>query len=148
MKTGTNGIQLIENFEGFSSLPYLDSVGVPTIGYGSTYYNNGAKVALSDPAITTLTAVSILQYHLGNIEQTLNSIIKVPITQNQFDSLVSFCYNLGVGALEQSTLLKKLNVNPNDPTIEQEFMKWVNAGGHILPGLQMRRQKEANLYFQ
>jgi lysozyme len=69
------------------------------------------------------------------------------ITQNQFNALVSFAYNLGAQSLKGSTLLKKVNANPNDPTIAVEFLKWVNAGGRKVAGLVRRREAEANLYF-
>jgi lysozyme len=69
------------------------------------------------------------------------------INQNQFDALVSFCYNVGPGNLKSSTLLKKVNANPNDPTIRTEFLKWNKGGGKVLAGLTRRRTAEANLYF-
>ena len=68
------------------------------------------------------------------------------INQNQFDALVSFCYNLGVNAFEGSTLRRLINANPNDPNIPAQFERWDNAGGKQLPGLYTRRVKEAQLY--
>ena len=81
-------------------------------------------------------------------KEILSGLPTTIINQNQYDALVSFAYNLGVGALLKSTLFKKLKVNPNDPSIRTEFMRWVNAGGKRLTGLVRRREAEANLYFK
>lgn len=146
-KTGQKGLKLIKEFEGFRSKPYLCSAGVPTIGYGATYYPGGKKVTLNDQPITEEYAVQLLSTMLDTFEKAVDSFCRDDINQDQFDALVSFAYNLGNGSLKSSTLLKKVNANPNDPTIRDEFMKWVNAGGKKLPGLIRRRQAEADLYF-
>jgi len=146
-KTGQKGLKLIKEFEGFRSKPYLCSANVPTIGYGATYYPSGKKVTLNDQPITEEYAVQLLSTMLDTFEKAVDSFCRDDINQDQFDALVSFAYNLGNGSLKSSTLLKKVNANPNDPTIRDEFMKWVNAGGKKLPGLVRRRQAEADLYF-
>lgn len=146
-KTGQKGLKLIKEFEGFRSKPYLCSANVPTIGYGATYYPGGKKVTLNDQPITEEYAVQLLSTMLDTFEKAVDSFCRDDINQDQFDALVSFAYNLGAGNLKSSTLLKKVNANPNDPTIRDEFMKWVNAGGKKLPGLIRRRQAEADLYF-
>lgn len=146
-KTGQKGLKLIKEFEGFRSKPYLCSANVPTVGYGATYYPNGKKVTLNDQPITEEYAVQLLSTMLDTFEKAVDSFCRDDINQDQFDALVSFAYNLGNGSLKSSTLLKKVNANPNDPTIRDEFMKWVNAGGKKLPGLVRRRQAEADLYF-
>jgi lysozyme len=120
---------------------------VPTIGYGNTFYENGSKVTLKDQAITEARATELLEWSLNKFEQYVDSYCIDSITQNQFDALVSFCYNLGPANLKASTLLKKVNKDPNDPTIRAEFMKWNKAGGRALAGLTRRREAEANLYF-
>jgi lysozyme len=84
---------------------------------------------------------------LTQFEQYVDSFCIDTITQNQFDALVSFCYNVGPSNLKSSTLLKKVNLNPNDPTIKNEFLKWNRGGGKVLDGLTRRRQAEADLYF-
>lgn len=147
MKTSQKGIDLIKQFESFRSKPYLCPAGVPTIGYGATYYPNGNKVRLSDPAITQREAESVLQFQLRHYENAVNRYVQVTITQNQFDALVSFTYNVGISAFKNATLLKKLNRNPNDPAIKREFSKWVRANRRVLKGLQRRRIAESNLYF-
>jgi len=141
------GVDLIKSFEGLRLKPYLCSAKVPTIGYGNTFYENGSKVTLKDEAITEARATELLEWSLKKFEQYVDSYCIDSINQNQFDALVSFCYNLGPANLKSSTLLKKVNKDPNDPTIRAEFMKWNKAGGRALVGLTRRREAEANLYF-
>ncbi|MFD1770856.1 lysozyme [Sphingobacterium suaedae] len=148
MKTGNKGLSLIKSFEGFYSKPYLDPVGIPTIGYGVIKYPNGKKVTIKDAPITEETASDLLAQLLEQAyEKEVSRLVKVPLNQNQFDALVSFTYNLGSSNLSKSTLLKKVNKNPCDPTIANEFSKWVNAGGKKLAGLVRRRKAESDLYF-
>lgn len=147
MKTSEKGIALIKKYEGFESRPYLDAVGVPTIGFGATHYGNGTKVRMSDKSITETVASELLVKMLVGYENTVKMLVQKPINQNQFDALVSFVYNLGGVNLSKSTLLKKINIDPNDKTIAAEFMKWVNAGGNPLKGLIRRREEESKLYF-
>lgn len=147
-KTGQAGIDLIKRFEGFRSKPYKCPAGVPTIGYGATFYPNKKKVTMADPAISEEEATELLENMLVSFEQYVDSYAIDTLTQNQFDALVSFCYNLGPANLKASTLLKKVNLNPNDETIRAEFMKWTKAGGKTLKGLVTRRTAEADLYFK
>jgi lysozyme len=147
-KTSNKGIDLIKSFEGFKSKPYKCSAGVPTIGYGATFYpSTNEKVTLQDKEISELQAVELLQNMLTGYEKSVDSFCRDDINQNQFDALVSFAYNLGSNSLKNSTLLKKVNLNPNDESIKLEFMKWVKAGGQTLKGLVRRREAEATLYF-
>lgn len=146
-KIGQKGLDLIKSFEGLYLKPYLCPANVPTIGYGNTFYENGKKVTLKDPIITESRAIELLMSELGMYEQKVDSYCIDTINQNQFDALVSFCYNVGPGNLKSSTLLKKVNANPNDPTIRTEFLKWNKGGGKVLAGLTRRRTAEANLYF-
>lgn len=143
-----NGIELITRFEGFRSKPYLDPVGVATIGYGTTFYpDSGKKVLMTDKPITEETARYYLKLVCINFGNEIQKYITKGINQNQFDALVSFSYNVGVGAFKSSTLLKRINNNPNDPDIRRQFLRWINAGGKQLPGLVRRREAEADLYF-
>lgn len=146
MKINNTGIQLIKSFEGCLLNAYLDSVQVPTIGYGATFYEDGTKVKLGDK-ITQERANELLEWHITHFAKPLQKLIKVELNDNQFSALVSFAFNLGIGALSKSTLLKKVNANPNDKTIENEFMRWVSAGGKKLNGLVRRRTAESKLYF-
>lgn len=146
-KLSQKGLDLIKQFEGLSLTPYLCPANIVTIGYGNTYYPNGNKVKLTDPAITQIVAESFLKHSLSTYEKAVDSFCRDDISQSQFDALVSFAYNLGTGALQKSTLIKKVNANPKDLTIKDEFLKWNKANGRVLAGLTKRRQAEANLYF-
>jgi len=146
MKTSQEGINLIKSFESCRLEAYLDSVNVATIGWGSTRYADGTKVKIGD-VISQKGADDLFLLTLPKFETSVTSLVKSQINQHQFDALVSFTYNLGALALSGSTLLKKVNINPNDPSILQEFQKWIYAGSKQLPGLVRRRQAEANLYF-
>lgn len=148
IKTGKAGIDLIKEFEGFRSKPYLDAVGVPTIGYGATHYADGRKVKMTDKPITEAEASILLQDMLKQYEKAVLDNVTSKINQNQFDALVSFTYNLGVANFKKSTLLKKVNANPMDLTISHEFLRWNRAGGKVLAGLTRRRKAEAELYFK
>lgn len=147
MRLDLNGYNLIKGFEGLSLKPYLCSANVPTIGYGTTYYENGTKVTMHDAVITKERAFDLLKTNADRFATKVSNLVHKPITQNQFNSLVSFAYNVGSGAFASSTLLKKINVNPNDASIKYEFLKWNKAGGRVVNGLTTRRQKEAELYF-
>lgn len=147
-KASNNLIELIKKFEGFSNIPYLCPANVATIGYGSTRYANGLKVTLKDSPISELQAIELLKDTLKQYEQAVDAYCRDDINQNQFDALVDFAYNCGNGNLKSSTLLKKVNANPNDITIGLEFAKWNKGGGKILNGLVKRRAAESELYFR
>jgi len=147
-KVSKSALDLIKKFEGFCAQPYLCPANVPTIGYGSTFYEYGAKVKIDDPAITEERSTQLLLHVLTTFEKHVDTYTRDDITQSQFDALVCFAYNVGVGALKSSTLLKKVNTNPLDPTIRDEFLKWNKAAGKALRGLTKRRESEAELYFK
>jgi lysozyme len=146
-KISQKGLDLIKRFEGLSLKPYLCPASIPTIGYGNTYYTDGKKVKLTDPSITQAKAEELLKFLIKSYEKSVDSFCRDDISQHQFDALTSFAYNCGVNNLQSSTLLKKVNLNPNDPTIRAEFMKWNKGAGKVLAGLTKRRQAEADLYF-
>jgi lysozyme len=146
-KLSQKGLDLIKQFEGLSLKPYVCSGGINTIGFGNTYYTNGNKVKLTDPPITKQQAEELLKFSLSTYEKAVDSFCRDDISQGNFDALVSISYNIGVGALQKSTLIKKVNANPKDVTIADEFLKWNKANGKVLAGLTKRRQAEANLYF-
>lgn len=147
MKVNNAGIQLIKSFEGCLLNAYLDSVKVPTIGYGATFFKDGSKVKIGDK-ITQDKADELLAWHIQEFADGIKKLIKVELNDNQFSALVSFVFNLGIGNLSKSTLLKKVNINPADLTIKDEFLKWVSAGGKRLNGLVRRRNAESELYFK
>ena len=147
MKLDKKGYDLIANFEGLVLKPYLCSAGVPTIGYGSTFYENGVKVKLTDKPITKERADQLLVNTADKFALKVAELIKSKVSQNQFNALVSFAFNVGLTALEKSTLLRLVNINPNDGNIAKEFLRWNKAGGKVLTGLTNRRIKESSLYF-
>jgi lysozyme len=147
MRISNSGIELIKRWEGFRSDPYVCPAGVVTIGYGNTYYENGAKIRMSDPPISTSRAEALLRNTVKHYEAGVDSMTRDDITQAQFDALVSFAYNVGLEALRKSTLLKKVNANPNDILIYNQFLRWNKAGGRVLQGLTKRRKEEARMYF-
>ena len=148
MKLDMKGYKLITQFEGLSLKPYLDSIKVPTIGYGNTFYLNGKKVVITDKPITKEEALEMFKVIADGFARQVEKKLTKPVNQNQFNSLVSLAYNIGVGNFYKSTLLKYVNLNPNDGNIAKEFLKWNKAGGQVLSGLTNRRIKESSLYFK
>lgn len=147
MTTGKNGILLIEEFEGFRAKAYKDAVGLPTIGFG-TLIDSAEEKHLLTETISKEQAEVLLRKELAMIEKKFTIMITSKVNQNQYDALVSFAYNLGIYNLKSSSLLKKVNANPADVTIRNEFNKWTHAGGKVLEGLVRRRKAEADLYFK
>ncbi len=139
-----NGLALLKSFEGCELTAYQDSVGVWTIGYGWTQPVNGKPVG-KGMTITQDTADSLLCSGVVQYEKGVTGLVKVSVNQNQFDALVDFAYNLGVKALEGSTLLKKLNAGDYAGAAD-EFPKWNKAGGKVLNGLVKRRAAERSLF--
>jgi len=143
-KISKKGLDIIKRFEGFSSTPYLCPAGVPTIGWGSTRYSDGRKVKMTDPPLSKEEGERLLISTLASFERDVDAFCRDDINQNQFDALVSFAYNCGSAALKGSTLLKKVNINPKDPTIKDAFIAWKYSGGK--PLLLNRRLLEWELY--
>lgn len=144
MNTSKAGLDLIKQFEGLRLKAYKCPADVWTIGYGHTSAA-GQPAVKSGMSITEAQANKILAADLGQYEDAINNSVKVDLTQNQFDALVSFVYNVGIGAFQKSTLLKKLNANQYD-AVPGELMKWTKGGGKELPGLVRRRRAEAALW--
>lgn len=139
MEISIEGIDAIKNFEGLFLKAYKCPAGVWTIGWGCT---DGVHQGM---VITTAAAEYMLRDELKKFEDAVNRLVRVPLTQNQFDALVSFSYNVGVSALERSTLLKKLNAK-NYAAVPAELKRWTHAGGVELAGLVKRRAAEAALW--
>ncbi len=150
-----NCINLIKSFEGLLLKPYhgeADRPDIFTIGYGTIkyppYYLNGKYVSLFDAPITEQQATDFLKYEVQQKSKVIDPLLRDDLTANQFAALMSFTYNLGEGSLKQSTLRAKVNKNPLDPTIKDEFMKWVNANGKKVTGLVFRRAQEYATYIK
>ena len=148
MKLDDIGYQLICDFEGLKLTPYLCNAKVPTIGYGNTYYPDGKRVTLLDDEITKEYAFEIFKEVADRFAKRVNEMVKTDINQNQLNALTSFAYNVGTGSFASSTLLKKVNANPNDLAIKSEFKRWTKANKIVVKGLVNRRKKEALVYFQ
>jgi lysozyme len=141
------GYLFITKHEGLSLKPYLCPAKIATIGYGNTYYPNGKKVTLLDKNITKQEAFEMFKEIANRFAKRVDELVITELTQNQFNALVSFAYNVGTGNFASSTLLKKVNKNPNDLTIKAEFLRWNKANGKVINGLTNRRIEEADLYF-
>ena len=140
------GVDLICDFEGKRLVAYDDGVGVWTIGFGTTIYPNGIKVKKGDTC-TEAQAKSYMAHDLKKFEQAVNGAVNIPLNQNQFDALVSLAYNIGTGAFNKSTLVKKLNAGDIRGAADQ-FDVWVNAGGKRMQGLVNRRAKEKEVFLR
>jgi lysozyme len=148
MKTSGDGVAIICQFERFMALPYMPtSHDVPTIGYGTTVYPSGKRVSLKDSAITERKARDYLGHDVGACEDVVHEAVIVPLTQGQFDALVSFVYNIGETAFDNSTLLKRLNA-ANYQAAEDEFLRWNKQAGRALKGLTRRRAVEQALFLK
>lgn len=158
-----NGVELIKRFEGFVPRLYICAAGYPTIGYGHVvlagddfggitgfqlldiYRKSGLKAAQNVCNMTKIEAEELLLKDAHKFENAVLRNVNVPLTDGQFDALVSFTYNLGPAALQRSTLRRKVNREEHDD-VPHEFRKWVFAGGRKLKGLIKRRNAEAELY--
>ncbi|MEG0906995.1 MAG: glycoside hydrolase family protein [Cellulosilyticaceae bacterium] len=141
-----NGMKLLEQFEGLRLEAYLDSASIATIGFGSIRYPNGNKVKLGDK-ITKAQAKEYKLHDLKEFESTVNTSVKVPLTQNQYDALVSLSYNIGSSAFKNSTLLKKLN-NGDYKGAAEQFLVWNKVNSKKVQGLVNRREAERNLFIK
>lgn len=139
MTTSKKGISLIKFYEGFQPKAYYCPAGVLTIGYGTT---KGVRPGM---VISEAQGETLLQSDLRKFESAVERLVKVPLTQSQFDALVSFVYNLGEGNFRSSTLLKVINQGRFD-MVPDQMLRWNKAGGKVLNGLTKRRQTEATLF--
>ena len=141
MKISQNGIDLIKKYEGCKLQAYYDSVGVLTVGYGHTTTVKKGMI------ISQTKAEELLKNDLKRFEEGVTRLVGLKIHQLMFDSLVSFAFNLGLGNLQKSTLLKKVNLGKFEEA-SNEFIKWNRAGGKVLEGLTRRREAERDLFLQ
>jgi lysozyme len=151
MQLSTNGFNVIKNFEGLSLSAYRDEAGVWTIGYGSTRYHDGITVRPGDKLASEVQADAVFRNTLGQYQDAVNNHVKVPLTQNQFDALVSLTYNIGTGGFEESTLLIKLN-EKNYTEAASHFLAWdkitdPKTGQKIVSETLLQRRKEESRLF-
>lgn len=147
MKVNAEGYALIKKFEGCRLKAYKCPANVWTIGYGNTFYENGMKVKEGD-VITQQRAEELAKFIIDQFAVTIEPFIQKPLTDNQFSACVSLAYNIGTSGFKRSSVFKKLNINPNDPTIADSFRLWNKGGGKVLAGLVKRREAEIQLYFK
>lgn len=151
MKISQKGLDLIKEFEGCKLSAYQCPAGVWTIGIGSTHYGDGTPVTKGRTLPNEGAALELLKATMGQYEKAVNGL-NVELTQNQFDALVCFCYNIGVGKLHgesgflNSTLVKMLKDGENKAEIAKQFLRWNKAGGKEMAGLTRRRNTEAELF--
>jgi lysozyme len=147
MKLNKAGADLIKEFEGCKLKSYQCSAKKWTIGFGNTFYEDGSPV-MPGHAITQEKANRLFEIIANEFAAKVDKVVTANVSDNQFGALVSFAYNCGIANLQKSTLLKKVNANPNDQSIKAEFAKWNKASGKVLAGLTRRREAESNLYFK
>jgi len=138
--------EVIKEFEGYSSKPYLCPANIPTIGYGNTIYPNGERVTMDDPEIDQKEANKMLLDTIKTVEKQVKNVLEVKLKAHQLAALISFTYNVGIGNLSNSTLLAWLNSNPDFPRIPDQFRRWNKGGGKVLKGLIRRREAEVALW--
>jgi lysozyme len=147
MEVNKAGKDLIKQFEGCKLKAYKCPANLWTISWGLTFYPDGRKVKEGD-VITQQQAEEYFDAVVNDFAKDVDVLVKSNVTANNFSAIVSFAYNVGIGNLKKSTLLKKVNANPKDATIPAEFRKWVRANNVVLKGLVKRRDAEAKLYEQ
>lgn len=154
MTLAREALALIEQFEGYHkrlpdgrAAPYLCPALVPTIGIGSTFYEDGRKVALADPPVTRDRAYQLLAHELRQCEAAVDRYTTRRLDPLSFGALVAFTYNVGPGAYRASGLRRAVNAG-DDERAAREFLKWRLAGGVVLRGLERRRMAEAALYLK
>jgi lysozyme len=141
MNFSAAGMELLKKSEGFRNRVYLDLAGLPTIGYGHRLLHlDSFPNGINEPQ-----AANLLASDVRDAEQAVQRLVKVPLTQGQFDALVDFCFNLGAGRLAASTLLKCLNAGRYDDAAGQ-LLRWDHAGGEEVAALKARREAEAELW--
>ncbi len=138
-------VTLVKKWEGFRAKPYRCPAGVPTIGYGATRWPDGEAVSMDDPPITEEAASGLLRASMAKFAADVDRLVAVPLNEGERGALISFTYNLGAGALRQSTLLKKLNAGDRSGAAA-EFHRWNRAGSSILEGLTRRRAEEEAMF--
>jgi lysozyme len=138
--------EVIKEFEGYSSKPYLCPSGIATIGYGNTRYLNGERVSMDDPEIDKKEAEKMLLDTVKFVEKDVKNVLEHKLKAHKMAALISFTYNVGIGALSNSTLLAWVNSNPDYSEIPSQFRRWNRGGGKVLKGLIRRREAEIELW--
>lgn len=144
-KLGTEGLKCIKHYEGYRDKNYYCDGGISTIGIGSTRWFDGRPIK-EGQTCTEEQAEQLFRRDIKVFEDAVTQCLTVPVTQGQFDALVSFSYNVGEGALAESTLLRNIN-NRDFESARTQFMRWCRAGGQEIYGLKVRRKSEVDLFY-
>ena len=142
MKLNGKGYKALHDREGLRLKPYLDTKGIATIALGNTYYLDGRKVTMQDKALTIEQAGNLATVTADKFAFQVDSLLKSKVNQNQFNALVSLAYNIGINGFRNSTVLRKVNTDPDDQTIKEAFMMWTKN-----VELVERRESEVKQYF-
>lgn len=142
MKLNSIGYKALHDREGLRLKPYLDTKRVPTIAMGNTYYEDGRKVTMQDKPLTIEQAGNLAKITADKFAFQVDKLLTSKVNQNQFNALVSLAYNIGINGFRNSTVLRKVNINPNDPAIKEAFMMWTKN-----VELMGRRESEIKQYF-
>lgn len=146
LSTNVSAATLIAKFEGLELKAYQDSAGIWTIGYGTTRNPETGLPIKKGDTVTREKALSWLKMQTSASQGDVNRLVKVPINENQRTALTSFVYNIGPTRFAKSTLLRKLNARAPKEEVAREFLRWIYAGGKVIPGLQKRRRLEQQLF--
>jgi lysozyme len=146
LRLSAAGYFFLQESEAFSSTPYLDSGGVPTIGFGSTRYPSGKAVSMKDKSITHFEASEIFMHELDKYEQAVREAMPIELNQCEFDSLVSLCYNIGITAFKHSTLVKIADRKDGMLQEADQILRWNKDNGKEVKGLTNRRRKERAMF--
>lgn len=147
MKASKDAIEALKVHEGFRARMYFDQAGLPTIGYG-TLIDTPEEQYLRTATITEAQAEDLLRRDLAKFEQVVNDTITVPLTQNQFDALLLFVYNVGPGGFRNGSLPRLINGKADPLAISAKWREYRMAGGQVSNGLVKRRREELNLYWR
>jgi len=142
MRLDDKGYNALHEREGLRLKPYLDTQGIPTIAMGNTFYLDGKRVTMKDKPLSIREAYKLGKVVSDNFAKDVFALLKVKVNQNQFNALVSLAYNIGINGFRTSTVLRRVNINPNDPTIANAFMMWTKNKELI-----GRRKSEVAQYF-
>lgn len=147
LKLDEEGREFIKKHEAFSATAYRDQGGVWTIGYGFTYYPDGTPIS-PDDSMTRSEANFYFNQLVRTYEYAVHDAVEVSLSQSQYNALVSFAYNVGIEAFNNSSVLRNVNTDPLSEKVKHSFLKWIYVKGKPSRGLIYRRKKEIELYFK
>ncbi len=145
-KLDAAGEKFLHARESFRSRPYLDTGGVPTIAFGNTEYPDGRRVTLLDRPVAKEEGLLLFRSVITRYEKVVSTAIKVSLLQNEFNALVALCYNIGVSAFVNSTLVRLINAGAPKIDVADQFLRWNKDNGKVIKGLSSRRALERAIF--